>query len=193
MGQKTNPIGNRLGIIRGWDSNWYGGNDYGDKIAEDAKIRKYIHARLSKASVSNWTKLTYGFKNRGNWTTATEYITDDVVVWGGSSYIALTPHASTVFENDLSANKWQKFNGGIRWRNGWTASTHYLKDDIVRDAVGSVYIATTEHDSTTEFTTDRLAGKWTLFVAGGADVLPPIQVGDAGQSLTVLPDGSALS
>lgn len=52
MGQKTNPIGNRLGIIRGWDSNWYGGNDYGDKIAEDHKIRKYIHARLSKASVS---------------------------------------------------------------------------------------------------------------------------------------------
>ncbi len=53
MGQKTNPIGNRLGIIRGWDSNWYGGRNYGDKIAEDEKIRKYIHARLYKASVSN--------------------------------------------------------------------------------------------------------------------------------------------
>ena len=53
MGQKTNPIGNRLGIIRGWDSNWYGGRNYGDKIAEDDKIRKYVHARLSKASVSN--------------------------------------------------------------------------------------------------------------------------------------------
>ena len=53
MGQKTNPIGNRLGIIRGWDSNWYGGRNYGDKIAEDNKIRKYIHARLAKASVSN--------------------------------------------------------------------------------------------------------------------------------------------
>jgi small subunit ribosomal protein S3 len=53
MGQKTNPIGNRLGIIRGWDSNWYGGRDYGDKLAEDDKIRKYIHARLAKASVSN--------------------------------------------------------------------------------------------------------------------------------------------
>ena len=52
MGQKTNPIGNRLGIIRGWESNWYGGNDYGDKLAEDDKIRKYIHARLFKASVS---------------------------------------------------------------------------------------------------------------------------------------------
>ena len=52
MGQKTNPIGNRLGIIKGWESNWYGGNDYGDNLAEDHKIRKYIHARLSKASVS---------------------------------------------------------------------------------------------------------------------------------------------
>ncbi len=53
MGQKTNPIGNRLGIIRGWDSNWYGGDNYGDKLVEDDKIRKYLNARLSKASVSH--------------------------------------------------------------------------------------------------------------------------------------------
>tara|TARA_B100000674_G_C37850928_1_gene919948 strand:- start:344 stop:1045 length:702 start_codon:yes stop_codon:yes gene_type:complete len=52
MGQKTNPIGNRLGLIRGWDSNWYGGNDFGNKLAEDAKIREYLKVRLSKASVS---------------------------------------------------------------------------------------------------------------------------------------------
>ena len=52
MGQKTNPIGNRLGYIRGWESNWYGGKDFGDKLAEDDKIRKYINIRLAKASVS---------------------------------------------------------------------------------------------------------------------------------------------
>jgi len=52
MGQKTNPIGNRLGIIRGWESNWYGGKDYGDRIVEDYKIREYVFARLAKASVS---------------------------------------------------------------------------------------------------------------------------------------------
>ena len=52
MGQKTNPIGNRLGIIRGWESNWYGGKNYGDMIAVDEIIRKYIFTRLSKASVS---------------------------------------------------------------------------------------------------------------------------------------------
>ena len=52
MGQKTNPIGNRLGYIRGWESNWFGGNDFGDKLAEDEKIRKYINIRLARASVS---------------------------------------------------------------------------------------------------------------------------------------------
>ncbi|MAC96554.1 MAG: 30S ribosomal protein S3 [Flavobacteriales bacterium] len=52
MGQKTNPISNRLGIIRGWDSNWYGGRNYGDKIAEDDQIRQYLNARLVKASIS---------------------------------------------------------------------------------------------------------------------------------------------
>ncbi|WP_289053631.1 30S ribosomal protein S3 [Carboxylicivirga marina] len=52
MGQKVNPISNRLGIIKGWDSNWYGGNNYGDKLLEDSKIRKYLNARLAKASIS---------------------------------------------------------------------------------------------------------------------------------------------
>ena len=52
MGQKVNPISNRLGIIRGWDSNWYGGCDFGDNLLEDSKIRKYLDARLAKASVS---------------------------------------------------------------------------------------------------------------------------------------------
>ena len=52
MGQKTNPIGNRLGFIHGWDSNWYGGENYRDKIVEDDKIRNYLRVRLAKASIS---------------------------------------------------------------------------------------------------------------------------------------------
>lgn len=52
MGQKAHPIGARLGIIRGWDSNWYGGKNYGDKIVEDDKIRKYLIARLAKGGVA---------------------------------------------------------------------------------------------------------------------------------------------
>ncbi|HEY9560654.1 MAG TPA: 30S ribosomal protein S3 [Anseongella sp.] len=52
MGQKTNPVGNRLGIIRGWESNWYGGKNYADKLVEDEKIRKYLRARITKGGVS---------------------------------------------------------------------------------------------------------------------------------------------
>ena len=52
MGQKVNPIANRLGIIRGWDSNWFGGKDFSEKLVEDAKIRKYLNVRLAKASIS---------------------------------------------------------------------------------------------------------------------------------------------
>ena len=52
MGQKVNPISNRLGIIRGWDSNWFGGKNFGENIVEDMKIRKYLNERLAKANVA---------------------------------------------------------------------------------------------------------------------------------------------
>ena len=52
MGQKVNPISNRLGIIRGWDSNWYGGADTPQKLREDSRIRKYLMVRLAKSGVS---------------------------------------------------------------------------------------------------------------------------------------------
>jgi len=52
MGQKTNPIGNRLGIIRGWESNWFGGKDYANKVVEDEKIRNYLKARVYKGGIA---------------------------------------------------------------------------------------------------------------------------------------------
>ncbi|AEL26334.1 MULTISPECIES: 30S ribosomal protein S3 [Cyclobacterium] len=52
MGQKVNPIGLRLGIIKGWDSNWYGGRDFADKLYEDQNIRKYVFARIPKGGIS---------------------------------------------------------------------------------------------------------------------------------------------
>jgi small subunit ribosomal protein S3 len=53
MGQKANPIGNRLGIIRGWDSNWYGNKkDFAGKLIEDNKIRTYLNARINKGGIS---------------------------------------------------------------------------------------------------------------------------------------------
>jgi small subunit ribosomal protein S3 len=52
MGQKTNPVGFRLGIIRGWDSSWFGGKGFSEKLVEDQKIRKYVDARIQKGGIS---------------------------------------------------------------------------------------------------------------------------------------------
>jgi len=52
MGQKVNPVGLRLGIIKGWDSNWFGGKTFSAKLIEDQNIRKYVEARIPKGGIS---------------------------------------------------------------------------------------------------------------------------------------------
>ena len=52
MGQKINPVGLRLGVIRGWDSNWFGGKSFADKLVEDHKIRDYVNARIPKGGIA---------------------------------------------------------------------------------------------------------------------------------------------
>jgi len=52
MGQKVNPIGLRLGLVKGWDSNWYGGKNFSDKLVEDHEIRKYVYARIPKGGIA---------------------------------------------------------------------------------------------------------------------------------------------
>jgi hypothetical protein len=141
---------------------------------------------------SNWIVLTEGIRARGDWATATEYYINDVVQHGGSSYICVTRHAATVFETNLTAVVWRKYNSGIRWRSTWAASTSYFRDDVVKDSVGSAYIANSDHTSTSSFNTDLTGAKWTQFVLGGADVLPAILSTDTGQSLTVKPNGTDL-
>ncbi len=52
MGQKTNPIGNRLGYIRGWDSNWFADKDYAANVIEDEKLRQYLNTRIQKGGIA---------------------------------------------------------------------------------------------------------------------------------------------
>ncbi|MFS0562426.1 30S ribosomal protein S3 [Terribacillus sp. 179-K 1B1 HS] len=52
MGQKVNPTGLRVGVIRDWDSKWYGGKDYADLLHEDIRIRDYLEQRLKDAALS---------------------------------------------------------------------------------------------------------------------------------------------
>jgi len=145
------------------------------------------NSNTNPTTTATWDKLVAGFRNKGIWASATEYGIDEVIAHGGNTYISLIPHASTAFETDLAADKWQKFNSGVRWRGTWAASTLYLKDDIIKDTIGSAYLATQDHTSSPSFVTD--SSKWALFVVGGSDVLPAIQATDAGQSLTVTGNG----
>lgn len=167
----------------------YGANQY-KSIANNTN-----QLPINAAGVLNstyWAVQTEGIRARGDWETATEYYINDVVSHGGTSYICVVRNAASTFNADLSANKWAKFNSGIRWRGAWTLGTAYLKDDVVKDAVGSAYLAKTDHTSTADFSADITDNKWEIFVIGGSDVLPPYTGADVGRSLALSSNGSSI-
>jgi hypothetical protein len=92
---------------------------------------------VNPTTTATWDKVVAGFKVRGPWETATQYATDEVVTYGGNTYISILPHASADFNVDLAANKWQKFNSGIRWMGPWNSTTQYYKDDVVKAGASS--------------------------------------------------------
>jgi hypothetical protein len=130
-------------------------------------------------SASDWQAFLDGIDARGTWATSTTYYINDVVTRGGSTYRALERHASGTFATDLAADKWVKYNSGIRWRGEWVTSTAYLVDDLVYNGV-STYIATADFTSdATSFENDT---DWDL-LSLGADTLPN-QVGNDGKFLS---------
>lgn len=139
-----------------------------------------------------WEVFTEGFRTKGTWTPATEYFINDIVIRGGTTYVCLLKHTAGTFATDLSASRWARFASGLQWKNAWTATTVYVKDDIVKNATGSVYIAAQDHTAASDFTTDFSAGKWQEFVVGASDLLPTLEAGDTGRSLTVNAAGNAI-
>jgi hypothetical protein len=130
-------------------------------------------------STSDWQAFLDGIDARGTWATSTTYYINDVVTRGGSTYRALERHASGTFATDLAANKWVKYNSGIRWRGEWANSTAYLVDDLVYNGV-STYIATADFTSdATDFENDT---DWDL-LSLGADTLPA-QLNNEGKFLS---------
>jgi hypothetical protein len=129
-----------------------------------------------------WEVFQSGIRPLGAWATSTAYQTNDVVNYGGSTYRCLIAHASSTFDTDLAAAKWEKYNSGVRWRGNWAASTSYQLDDIAYQGVSS-YVCVQTHTSTGVFLNDLTAGKWTLFAEGGDYVLPTT-VGNAGKYIS---------
>jgi hypothetical protein len=163
------------------ESVTYGGNFY----------RAIVNTAAGNlpTDVSKFTLLNPGIRSNGVWTTATSYIQNDVVTYGGNTYIALTTHTSGAFATDLSANRWQKFVGGVRYRGAWLTSTAYLIDDVVTNG-SSTYIAIQDHTSGI-FATDVSDGKWNMFALGQANVPDPIGAAD-NQALVTLSNAYVL-
>ena len=177
--------GNSFKGLWGVGTNYYvgetvrfGGNVYSAKIDNIAKS--------PDTNTTEWELFSTGVNSRGDWLTSTAFAINDIVVYGGNTYNCLISHTSGVFNTDLAANKWVKFNSGVRYMGAWTAGTQYLKDDIVSESV-STYIAASDHTAGSDFFIDSGNGLWTSFVVGASYVLPNT-AGQAGKYLQT-PDG----
>lgn len=108
---------------------------------------------------------------KGAWVTGTAYVKDDIVKYGGTSYVCVLGHtANANFNTDLTSNRWQVMTSGQEWKtNPWTPSTVYKINDLVKYG-GRVYICTANHTASATlaggFYTDEDANRWDLFADG---------------------------
>jgi hypothetical protein len=104
---------------------------------------------------------------KGTWLTAIEYLIDDVIRYGGRTYICVVAHTSGTFQTDLDASKWNLMSDGQEWKDSWQTNTTYKLNDIVKYG-GYLYICNEGHTSAATVT-DGLEddqGKWDLFSEG---------------------------
>ena len=119
-----------------------------------------------EADLANWQIFAEGLDWKGDWSTNFDYKVNDLVKYGGTTYVCITPHISSVsptlgLEDDQ--NKWEIFNQGIEYKNTWTATTRYKLNDVVRYGAG-VWICTDPHTAGSLFSDN--ADKFEKFVDG---------------------------
>lgn len=104
---------------------------------------------------------------RGDWATGATYVKDDIVKYGGKSYVCVQGHtAAADFYTNLTSSYWQLMTDGFAWLGTWEASgTHYALGDIVL-VNGKTYICTTPHNSSLLFATDY--ANWEVYADGFA-------------------------
>ena len=159
-----------------WKGEWSTGVSYIENDIVQYGARLYIcqtnHTSVNDSTlglendISAWQLYAEGLDYKGAWTTATRYIVNDVVKYGGTTYVCNTYHtsastASSGLESDQA--KWDYFNQGLEYNGDWTANTRYKVNDIVRYGA-ALWIVTTQHTSSTSFGSDE--SNWTQFVRG---------------------------
>ena len=113
-------------------------------------------------------RIRFVWKNE--WTTPTTYYKDDVVRFGGKTYVCQVGHTSVADFNtdlDISPTKWNLMSDGQRWRDTWSVSTVYQEGDLVKYG-GGIYVCVDAHTSaaTTTSGLENDSTKWNLFIEG---------------------------
>ena len=159
-----------------WKGTWTVATPYvyGDIVQYGARlyIANTVHTSAAttdlglEADQSKWDLYSEGLSWTGDWAVDTRYIVNDVVKYGGSTYVCNTYHTSAATEVnglELDQSKWDILNQGIEFKSTWGSATRYKINDIVQYGA-ALWIATTAHTSSTLFSTD--VANWTQFVKG---------------------------
>ena len=116
--------------------------------------------------LSKWTVFAEGLDWKGTWSTSTRYRINDLVKYGGTTYVCNTLHVSAADAADgleFDQSKWDYLNQGLEYKSTWTAGTRYKQNDLVRYGAG-VWICTTQHTGSATFAAD--VANWEKFVEG---------------------------
>ena len=169
---------NQLTDGQEWKGNWttgtfykendivkYGGTVY---ICNDSHTSAATTVLGLEANQSDWDVFAESFDWKSNWNINTQYKLNDIVKYGGYTYVCNTPHtsaATTALGLPADLSKWDIFNPGIEYKGVWNGgSVVYKLNDVVKQGAG-LWICIQQHTSTASFTTDA-ASNWSQFVEG---------------------------
>ena len=172
----TPPKWNLVSDGQTWKSAWTTstGYVYGDIVQYGARlyICKIVHTSQAtvsaglEADIANWDVYAEGLDWKGEWTVSTKYLINDLVKYGGQTYVCKVYHTSAATANDgleLNQANWDVFNAGIEYKSSWAYGTRYKVNDVVQYGA-ALWICTTEHASSSLFSTDN--ANWEQFVRG---------------------------
>ncbi len=169
---------NQMSDGQAWKGDWtistfykindvvkYGGLLY---ICNDSHTGAATTASGLEADQAKWTLYAEGFDWKDSWTTSTRYKVNDLVRYGGYTYVCNLYHTSAAtaasgLENDQA--KWDSFNQGIEYKGTWVTATRYKLNDVVKYGAG-LWICVTQHTADAAFLTDSTAGRWSQFTEG---------------------------
>jgi len=169
---------NQMSDGQAWTGDWnvstlyklndvvkYGGLLY---ICNDSHTSAATTASGLEADQAKWTVYAEGFDWKNNWTVSTRYKVNDLVKYGGYTYVCNLYHtsaATTASGLEADQAKWDTFNPGVEYKGTWTTAVRYKLNDVVKYGAG-LWICAIQHTADAAFLTDSTAGRWTQFTEG---------------------------